>query len=141
MASVFDVAQYINYQFGKLSKIKLQKLLYFCQAWHLGKFKKTLFDADFYAWEKGPVVVELHNSMHHSDKVVPNFIANANIDNLSDNDKIYIDSILDIYGDMDKDELVELTYNDICWKSSKKDELISKNSIQNCYENKVWLIQ
>ena len=35
MASADDVAAYILEQRGQMSAIKLQKLVYYCQAWHL----------------------------------------------------------------------------------------------------------
>lgn len=38
---------------------KLQKLLYYAQAWYLGVYGKPLFDADFQAWIHGPVIPDL----------------------------------------------------------------------------------
>ena len=37
-----------------LSNHKLQKLLYYAQAWYLGVYGKPLFDADFQAWKQAP---------------------------------------------------------------------------------------
>ena len=39
-----------------LSPLKLQKLLYYCQAWHYTIFNKELFDEKIEAWAHGPVV-------------------------------------------------------------------------------------
>ena len=39
-----------------VSNLKLQKLLYYAQAWHLAFFGAPLFDEDFEAWVHGPVV-------------------------------------------------------------------------------------
>ena len=38
---------------------KLQKLMYYAQAWYLGVYGKPLFDADFQAWIHGPVIPDL----------------------------------------------------------------------------------
>ncbi len=38
---------------------KLQKLVYYAQAWYLGVYGKPLFDADFQAWIHGPVITDL----------------------------------------------------------------------------------
>lgn len=40
----------------RLSLLKLQKLLYYAQAWALVYLKKSLFEEDFEAWSHGPVL-------------------------------------------------------------------------------------
>ena len=136
MATVYDAAQYINDQFGNLTKVKLQKLLYFCQAWHLAKYDAPLFDEDFYAWKLGPVVKELHESMHSVETFVPYDIAGSNVDNLNNGEIIFIDKVLDCYGDKNKDELVAMTHEDDAWKNAMPDALITKESIKSCYKAK-----
>ena len=39
-----------------VSHLKLQKLLYFVQGWHLACLKSSLFEEDLQAWAHGPVV-------------------------------------------------------------------------------------
>lgn len=131
MASVFDVAQLINDQFGPLSKIKLQKLLYFSQAWYLHIHNTPLFAEDFYAWKNGPVVKELHET----EKIVPMYIKNADINNLNDNEGIHIIKTLDIYGDLSKEELIELSHKDSAWFETELEHIITKESIKNCYKD------
>ncbi len=60
---VIDVADYILLQHGAMSAMKLQKLIYYSQAWHLVWEDKALFDEEIEAWANGPVVPILH-SMH-----------------------------------------------------------------------------
>lgn len=43
-----------------LTNLKLQKLVYYAQAWHLALKGEALFDADFEAWVHGPVVPDLY---------------------------------------------------------------------------------
>ena len=46
-----------------ISAIKLQKLLYYVQAWHIAKFdKEILFDTLPEAWANGPVYREVYNN-------------------------------------------------------------------------------
>lgn len=52
---VTTLAGYILKYFGPMSHLKLQKLLYYCQAYHLANFKTPLFDEEFEAWVHGPV--------------------------------------------------------------------------------------
>jgi uncharacterized phage-associated protein len=39
-----------------ISNLKLQKLLYYAQAWNLAFYREPLFDDEFEAWVHGPVV-------------------------------------------------------------------------------------
>ena len=39
-----------------LTNLKLQKLLYYSEAWHLAIFEQPLFEEDFEAWVHGPVL-------------------------------------------------------------------------------------
>lgn len=61
MYNVLDIARFvINYCNDKgysISNLRLQKLLYFIQAYYLGvKNKAALFGEDFEAWDFGPVI-------------------------------------------------------------------------------------
>lgn len=68
--SVFDVAEYIlekhaqaNPERPRMSAVKLQILVYYCQAWHLVRDCGQLFPEEFQAWANGPVcpaLYELH---------------------------------------------------------------------------------
>ena len=59
MANVYDVAKYVLKKLGSMPTMKLQKEVYYCQAWSLGWDGKPLFDEDFQAWANGPVCPEL----------------------------------------------------------------------------------
>src|SRR3954452_12363813 len=54
--SVHDVAAYILEEAGALTAMKLQKLLYYSQAWSLVWDEAPLFQEPIEAWANGPVV-------------------------------------------------------------------------------------
>jgi uncharacterized phage-associated protein len=56
MANVHDVAAYVLARAGQMSTMKLQKLVYYCQAWHLVWDEQPLFPERIEAWANGPVV-------------------------------------------------------------------------------------
>lgn len=62
MANAFDVAKYILEKKEDISEVKLQKLVYYCQAWSLVWDENELFHEDFEAWANGLVVRELYNA-------------------------------------------------------------------------------
>ncbi|PKP61136.1 hypothetical protein CVT91_03840 [Candidatus Atribacteria bacterium HGW-Atribacteria-1] len=66
MVSVFDVTKLIIYLANKygdlITNLRLQKLLYYTQVWHLVNFnKEPLFDDEIKAWNFGPVVEEVYH--------------------------------------------------------------------------------
>ena len=60
MVSAHDVAAYILEEHGPLSAMKLQKLVYYSQAWSLVWDDRQLFREAVEAWANGPVVRELY---------------------------------------------------------------------------------
>jgi len=56
--TVFDVAQYVLRKNGPMTTMKLQKLIYYAQAWALAWSEHPLFDNTMEAWDRGPVVRE-----------------------------------------------------------------------------------
>jgi uncharacterized phage-associated protein len=60
------LANYILKHFGPMSHLKLQKLLYYCEAYHLACFEESLIGEDFEAWVHGPVCRPVYNSLKDS---------------------------------------------------------------------------
>lgn len=58
-ARAADVARYIIDIHGPLPQMKLQKLLYYCQAASLASYDSPLYADRIKAWAGGPVVVSL----------------------------------------------------------------------------------
>ena len=44
-----------------ITNLKLQKLVYYAQAWHLAIYSKPLFNTDFEAWVHGNVIHDLYS--------------------------------------------------------------------------------
>lgn len=62
MASAHDVAAYILKRMGQMTAMKLQKLVYYSQAWSLVWDEAPLFNERIEAWANGPVVRELYEA-------------------------------------------------------------------------------
>src|ERR1700730_81854 len=58
--TVHDVAAFIVNRQGEMSAMKLQKLVYYSQAWSLVWDDEPLFDDAIEAWANGPVVRALY---------------------------------------------------------------------------------
>ena len=47
---------------GSITNMKLNKLLYFAQAWSLTKYGEPLFEEEIQAWQHGPVVPSIYKA-------------------------------------------------------------------------------
>ena len=69
MVKSIDVAKYIINFFHEcedlITNLKLQKLLYYVQGWHLGLHGEPIFSDDFEAWVHGPVQPEIYRQYQH----------------------------------------------------------------------------
>jgi uncharacterized phage-associated protein len=71
MAHVFDVADFLLHLSAMedepeyLTEIRLQKLLYYAQAWFLVFNEAPLFDTRIEAWAHGPTIAEIHKKYSH----------------------------------------------------------------------------
>jgi uncharacterized phage-associated protein len=62
--SVFDAAQYLCKKSNwTLSNLQLQKILYICHMFHLGREGTPLIREEFEAWDYGPVQPNLYHEL------------------------------------------------------------------------------
>ena len=68
-----------------ITPLKLQKLLYYIQSWHIAKFNKdTLYNDLPEAWVNGPVYREIYNSFKASFFRNQNILTNLDEISISD---------------------------------------------------------
>lgn len=141
MVKVYDVAKYILEKQGPMTTMKLQKLVYYCQAWSLGWDEVPLFDEEFQAWANGPVCPQLFFK-HKGQFIVDESLFDDRVDvNFSQDELETMDAVLDYYGDKDPQWLSELTHKERPWKEARGgcapgaycDNIISKESMQEYY--------
>jgi uncharacterized phage-associated protein len=116
--SANDIAAYILERMGSMTTMKLQKLLYYCQAWSLVWDEESLFSEPIEAWASGPVIRELYN-IHRGQFKVDNW-SRGKSSELSPNQKETIDSVLKYYGDKNSQWLSDLTHMEEPWKNARK---------------------
>ena len=74
-----------------LTNLKLQKLVYYAQAWYLALTDEPLFDGEFEAWVHGPVNYHLYKKyQHHEWRPIDD---NPNKPKLAHEIKEFLDSI------------------------------------------------
>lgn len=123
-----------------LTNKKLQKLLYYAQAWSLALRNRPIFKESIEAWIHGPVIPKAY---HHYKKFGFGAIRdNTNdIDPSSNEYKDILDEVWRIYGKYDADYLEILTHNEDPWLLARNraetgktlDNVISHDSMRSFY--------
>jgi len=116
--SAHDVSVYILKKIGPITAMKLQKLLYYCQAWSLTWDEKPLFKEKIEAWANGPVVRDIYD--HHKGKFILTRWPHGRVSNLSPEQEETINAVLKFYGNKSSQWLSDLTHNEEPWKNARQ---------------------
>lgn len=144
------VIDYVSKISGDTSHLKLQKLLYYIESWHLVYCEQPLFSQEFQAWVHGPVIREVWD--HYKDKSILNGIlpkeeVDYNLgDILSDEQVELIIDVLDEYGKHTAYHLECLTHDEQPWKEARRgygasdrcEKTISKITMRNYYREEAY---
>jgi uncharacterized phage-associated protein len=117
MVSAHDVAAYILNRQGPLSAMKLQKLVYYAQAWSTVWDDSPLFPERIEAWANGPVVRELYD-LHRGQFEVgewPRGDAGA----LDEDQRSTVDAVLKYYGSRNAQVLSDMTHKEDPWRLAR----------------------
>jgi uncharacterized phage-associated protein len=121
------ITHYVNQKGDTVSHKKLQKLLYYVDAWHLVNFDSPIVDEDFEAWVHGPVVPDLYQKLKafgFNDLKVVNdeyetvdeeIEAIIKKNNLSSDQIEFIYSVLNKYGGLSSFNLELLSHSEAPW--------------------------
>lgn len=121
MARAVDVAKYILTKTGEMTAMKLQKLVYYSQAWSLVWDESPLFEEDIQAWAYGPVVPVLYGYHKGRFKVNEATFADGDVDALTSNQKDSVEKVLEVLKDKSGQWLSELTHMESPWKDARGD--------------------
>lgn len=121
----------------KINHLKLQKLLYYIEAWHLVYTEEALIEDDFEAWLHGPVVRKVWN-LYKSYSVMFDDLPDVTPSkiNLTEEQEQIIDDVLDEYGDKTGYYLECLTHVEEPWIEARgrgENQIISREIMKKYY--------
>lgn len=111
-----DVAEYILGRLGATPAMKLQKLVYYCQAWSLVWDERPMIDDEFQAWANGPVAPDLYD--RHRGQFTVNTV-NGDPTTLDGSAVDTIEAVLRFYGDKHSQWLSDLTHTEDPWREAR----------------------
>lgn len=119
----FLIADYLLHESGQrgenLTNLKLQKLLYYADAWNLALRDQELFSEEFKAWVHGPVLLsQYHRFKDYKWKPITEAIKRPDLDaNLSN----HLDEIIDVFGCETAVSLELMTHRELPWIAARGD--------------------
>ena len=150
MANVFDVAKYFlmlaasgEEDAGEaMTHLKLQKLLYYGQGFHLAlNSGKPLFADSIEAWKQGPVVNSIwRNYKEKGGAPIP---PDENFDPskcLSEDERALLNDVWNAYGQFSAWKLRNMTHEELPWRNAyepDKNAIIPIKSMQNYFATQI----
>jgi uncharacterized phage-associated protein len=141
--NVLDIAnKIIRYvstgEYGdSVTNMKLQKLLYYHQGYHLAYFGEPMFDDEIEAWMYGPVVPNVYNHYKGYGNSSLNYDDNAI--ELSEKEEKLFKEVMRVYGDYSAIGLMNLTHKEKPWKETPigVGNVISTKSMEEFFKKKI----
>ncbi len=118
MASAHDVAAYVLKVRGEMTAMKLQKLVYYAQAWSLVWDEEPLFSDRIEAWVNGPVIPALYR-LHKGQFKVSQW-PSGDPEALTSQQRETLDAVLRYYGDRSSQWLSDLTHREAPWREARQ---------------------
>ncbi len=128
VVTVLDVADYFLYRTAhsdeddQMTHLRLQKLVYYAQGYHLAYFGKPLFEEKIEAWTHGPVVPRLYSEYrdHGSCAIIPLLPFNP-ADIFTQDQLDMLDDVWEEYSQYSAIGLRNLTHNESPWIDTPRD--------------------
>lgn len=143
MTTVSDVAYAFlqideqNDECDGISNLKLQKLVYYAQGFHLALQDTPLFEEEIEAWAHGPVVPDLYHEYKAYGKNSID-IEKGEIKNISEDEYKLIDEVYSVFGQYSAWKLRNLTHEEAPWINHEANaEIISKNELDEYFKTRI----
>jgi len=127
-----------------ITNMKLNKLVYYAQAWHLAVFNRPLFADEIEAWVHGPVLKNVYDS-YKQFRWIPIITGDLNLEEIrqqfSPEQQELLDDITEIYLPKTAYALEQLTQSEDPWIVAREglapyepsSNIITQDSMKNYY--------
>lgn len=149
-----ELANYILAVVGPMNHLKLQKLIYYLEAYHLAYFDQSLINDEFEAWLHGPVSRQIWDYYKQIANIYDVISVAGNIETvkksfeqrITDDQKDFINDVLNEYGGESAYNLECMTHKELPWIEARKgyafddkcEVIIKKETMQNYYKQNLY---
>lgn len=137
MLNCYDVANYFLAQQDEsagdlISNLKLQKLVYYAQGFHLALYDRPLFPEAIAAWTHGPVVPELYEYYQKSGNGAIPCPTEIDFTRYDEETRSLLDEVYSVFGQFSAWKLRNLTQAEYPWQAASSTRSpIAHRSIKN----------
>jgi uncharacterized phage-associated protein len=101
-----------------MTNLRLQKLLYYGQGWHLALTGKPLIREEVQAWRHGPVVRSVYQKFKpYGFRRLP--LPESSPPQIDPETRVVLDAVWEAYGHLSARRLRELTHRETPWKAAR----------------------
>lgn len=132
-----------------ISNLKLQKLVYYAEAWHLANYDDSLIKEEFQAWVHGPAIPALYGEYKNFgwQPIIRTELVEGTFDGLkskfSQRSNLLLKAVVDSYFPLTAFELEKMTHNELPWIEARQglpddapsNNIISKVSMKAYYSS------
>lgn len=131
MYNIYNIANYLIEKCPDITNMKLQKLVYYAYVDYLMSNNKKLIKENLEAWVYGHVIRELYMefSKYSYKKIKISPKGNSSI--LNKDIISFLDSVIEIYGHLDANELSDKVHGELPWQEAYKNSDWSLNIIKD----------
>lgn len=139
MVSASDVARYLLLQQDQdegdlISNLKLQKLLFYSQGYHLAIFDKPLFKEQIKAWDHGPVVPQVYHEYKEFGAHAIDLPEGFDSSLLTQEERGFLDEVYRVFGQFSAWKLRDMTHDDAPYKETPKGGIITHSSMKQYFK-------
>lgn len=120
-----------------MSNLRLQKLVYYAQGFHLAKFDSPLFHQPILAWNYGPVVEELYFEYKKFKSGVIPQPKEPDFSMFTQTQKDLMNDVFAVYGQFSALKLMDLTHSELPWKSTERNHVISQEILKKYFKTQL----
>nr|VFJ55553.1 MAG: Uncharacterized phage-associated protein [Candidatus Kentron sp. FW] len=143
MVTANDVAKYFlsianEDEDSGISNLKLQKLVYYAQAFHLAIFEKPFFEEEIEAWAHGPVCPAVYHEYKQfgANPITP--WSQSNSTPFSQEQIELLDEVNEVFGQFSAWKLRDMTHEDAPWREKEAAAgIIEKQRMMEFYKTRL----
>jgi len=123
MVTALDVSKlfllFANKNGDLITNLKMQKLLYYAQAWYLVNYNRRLFGDNIEAWEFGPVIPSIYRKYSkYKASPIPYQIGGSIESKFKKHQINFLNEFFKVFSSLSATALVSMAHNEAPWKNA-----------------------